>query len=336
MEYQEVNETEIDEEKLKLDKAAEEYGNEVPSLKLLAGKTMVRILPAHKEAVSTKFFREIHRHEIYQKGQRPQLFACPKVMQGTDCPACDKGEELLATRDPDLMRTATDKFRPKKKYIYNVLCQSSPVPARGDPTVFGKVYVMEAGVKTHKQIITLDRDKMSGWHELWRPENGVNLIITRTGTDMNNTEYIVIPNGAGRTNLFEDCKARGIDHNLIKVYNLELLYPIMPVDEIEAIVATVHIPKPAPSDPPTLSPALPAVSPAPALVAPAVAPPVAPAPATAPPPAPGLAPPAPPSAALEGLAPLANPGLTAPAPATAGETEQEAPVPPAIPAPPTE
>ena len=335
MQYYESNPEADREEKLRLDRAQEEYGKSFPKLKLESGTTMVRILPPYR--ADGKWHREIWTHDIYAKGERPLIFSCAEKMEGGNCAVCDKGNELMAQRDPDTMTWVGEKLRRRRIYLYNCICSSAPVQ-KGDPIIPGTVYVMVAGPMVHKQIVDLDEDAQQGYNNLKDPQNGVNLNINRTGQGKEGTRYNVMPHAAGRTNVFEDLAHIQIDPNSLDLVNLDELYECMPPEEVAKAAARLHppiAPAPAATFPPVaVPPQVPATPPA-AAAAPAETPAF---PTVAPTPVP---------ATLTGLAPLAPivaPAITSqPAPTTAPEAAiapanagQEVPQPPAVPAPPTD
>lgn len=278
MEYYERNAQALQNEKDTLEKEASKFGNNAPMLYLLRGTTMVRILPAYSSA--GVFFKQITKHHI-RIGNQSEIFACP-TMADMPCAICDKGQALTDSRNEADMEFARSNLRPRTQYLYNVLCYSAPANSKGIIPEFGKVYVMEAGVMVHRQIISLDQDAALGWADLTNLETGVNLIIKRTGSGLD-TKYEVNPHGLGRTNLVTDCQARGIDINTLQLVNLEEVYDLPPAEKLEKLANSLqeanksfHVPSPRP--------VLQTVSPAAAAVgAPATVVPAAPVPVAAPP-----------------------------------------------------
>ena len=357
MKYYPINQEALVSAKQDIDRQAEEYGNRMPVLRPEPGSTMVRILPGYN--TTGDIFRKISKHEIFIPGNRPIIFGCAKSMQNLPCAVCEKGEAIMATLDVENMKFAKDKLRTKQKYLFNVVCQTAPPPKRGDAIDPGKVYVLEVGFKTWRQIIEHDRDAIAGWNNVADPENGVNLVIKRVGQKLD-TEYSVVPNGAGRTNFFSDCQARGIDYEKMELHNLDDMYPPMPVEEVEAVAASLRAPNEAvaPQVAPSPQPALPTATPAPVVAAPVtpvaqapvpaaapfqpvtgpsavpqpIQPQITPQPLVAPIPQPVVAP-APVDAPPFDTAVQGTGILSTPAPEVVG---QEVPQPPAVPAPPTE
>lgn len=352
MKYYESNPEADREEKRRLDRTQEEYGKSFPKLKLESGTTMVRILPPYR--ADGKWHREIWTHDIYEKGERPLIFACAEKMAGGDCAICNKGNEVMASREPEAMDWAGKKLRRKRIYLYNAICTSAPTQ-KGDPIVPGQVYVMVAGPMVHKQIVDLDEDAQQGYNDVKNPQNGVNLNIHRTGQDLG-TRYNVMPHAAGRTNVFEDLARIQKDPNEMELINLDELFELMPPEDVVKVAARLHPPIPAapeatfapvapppqvPATPPAIAPApQPAPTVVPPATPPAAFPTVAPTPAPVVAPAPAAAAPLPahlqplPQAATQPQ-PAPQPEATQPAVAPAN-VGQEVPQPPAVPAPPTD
>jgi hypothetical protein len=145
---------------------------------------------------------------------------------------------------------------------------------------FGKVYVMEAGIMTHRQIISLDQDPQTGWADITSPTAGVNLIIKRTGAGLD-TKYEVNPHGAGRTDVFADLVAQSLDPNALELHNLDEVYELPPQEKLDEIVSNIGnlgaFPGGAAPQPiPVAQAPVPVAAPAPVVAAPApvAAPPV--------------------------------------------------------------
>jgi len=329
MEYYQRNEVALQNESDALDKQAVEWGNNAPMLYLQNGSTMVRVLPPYSDA--GVFFRQVTVHRV-PVGQRAEIFACPAAMAGNHCAVCVKGQELTDSKDEMKMKFAKDNLRPRARYLYNVLVYSAPASRNGEVPMFGKVYVMEAGITVHRQIISLDQDPNTGWADVTNPEQGANLIIKRTGQGLD-TKYEVHPH-AQRTNLFADCQARGIDPNSLMLINLDELYVVPESEKIEEVLAKVSVNKF--SAIPSPRPALQTVSPTVAAAAPAAPVPVAPAPVVAPVPPPVVPAPVQPSVPPQVPAVPQAPQVLQPPQVPPVVQPPEVPQPPVIPAPPTE
>jgi len=237
MQYYERNEEAMSTEKERLAKAAAQYGVDAPLLYALPGSTMVRILPPY--GPEGKFFRQIYKHRV-PTSNRPVITACPKSMAQLSCPICEKGKELVETRDESNMKFAREHMKPRQQFLYNVICVSGPADREGKPPDPNQVYVMEVGVMTHQQIIGLDQDEAMGWANLSDPAQGVTLAINRTGQGLD-TKYDVNPTGAGRTNIFEELASRGVNAEELTLYNLDEVYKFLPDERLEEIAADISI-----------------------------------------------------------------------------------------------
>lgn len=344
MQFFERNEVAIQSEKDALEKKASEWGVDAPMLYLLAGSTMIRILPPFSEA--GVFFRQITKHRV-RVGNRTEILACPAAEENLPCAICERGQEMMESKDEAQMTFARENLRPRNQYLYNVLAHSGPANRKGEVPEFGKVYVLEAGVMVHRQIISLDQDPATGWADITNPGAGVNLIVKRTGQSLD-TKYEVNPHGAGRTDLFADCAARGIDPNALILHDLDKVYPMPPAEKLAEVAASITVGGAFPGGAtPTARPALPTASPAavaapvapPATVATPVPAPVAVSVAPVAAPVPAATPVAAPVAVVPAPAPVAGAPLTVTAPPvveTPAPVVQAVPTAPVVPAPPAE
>lgn len=292
MQYYQRNDEALAHEKSVVDKQVSEWGNNASMLYLQPGSTVIRVLPPYSEA--GVFFHKIMKHNIRIE-KRNEAFVCPESL-GQPCPVCDKGRELVESRDDFKMKFAGENLRPKPRYLYNVLCYTGPADKMGAVPEVGKVYVMESGITVHKSIISLDQDAATGWADLTNPETGFMLVVNRSGKGLD-TRYTVNPHGNGRTNLFEDCVARNINPNSLKLFNLEEVYSMPPEEKLAEVVNSIDslvsgafgaAPMPRPVPQPAMSPGVAAVTPSappvapPAPAAAPVVPPVMPGPAVQP------------------------------------------------------
>jgi hypothetical protein len=276
MEFFGRNEETIQSEKDALDKKANEWGNNAPMVFPQSGTTMVRVLPPYSDA--GVFYHHVTKHRV-QVGRNVDVFACPADAEGLPCAICVIGQELTESKDEAKMKFARD-LRPRNHYLYNVLVHSAPADRDGEVPEFGKVYVLETGIMVHRQIIALDQDPATGWADITNPQSGVNIVITRTGHKLD-TKYNVTPHGAGRTDVFADCVAQGIDPNTLELIRLNEVYATPDSERVEKVASTINVgggfgPTPTPR------PALPTVSPAAAAAIPSAPATVVPGPVAAP------------------------------------------------------
>jgi hypothetical protein len=299
MGFYERNEEAMATEQAAVEKQASEWGNNADMCYLLAGSTLLRLLPAYSER--GMFFRKIVRHRTRTAGGTV-IVGCPAA-HDLPCGLCEKAQELKDTGDPIKMKFAKDNLKPQVKYLYNVIVYAAPADGQGKSKEFGKVYVMEGGIMVHRQIISLDTDAMLGWADITNLNTGVNISIKRTGSNLD-TKYEVLPTSAGRTDLVADLLGRGFDPNQLgeQVVNLDELYPSPPEEKIAEILAGLQV-----GSTPSVQPgaAFPALQPVPVQIAPAVpAAPEIPVVPVAPAPTGGPAPVAP----VTGMPPITPPG----------------------------
>lgn len=250
------NEEALADEKARLEREANTYGNTAPILRLNTGATWVRILPSY--SAEGLFFKKQIRHYVGFKGDAPFIGLCPAETTGDDCAICDKGAELYATKDETALKLAKD-LKPQVRYIYNALCLRGPADKKGNAPEFGKVYVLEAGLMVHRQIFSLDQDPAVGWDDITNLETGVTLIIKKEGALLE-TKYTVMTPPEGRTNIYEKLQAQGIDPTELTLYDLDKVNTVPPANELEKVAKKIRVPA-MHTTPPTFAPA-PAPTPA--------------------------------------------------------------------------
>jgi len=237
MKFYDRNKQALAAEQEQLEKQAAAYGNNAPMLYLPQGATMVRILPPYSAA--GVFFRKIEKHRV-KVGQQTFIGACPASMADSYCPICVKGQEFFDSKQPEKVDFAKQNLKPRSTYLFNVICYSGPANKKGEQPEFGKVYVLEAGVTVHRQIMSLDQDEATGWADITSIEAGANLLIKRTGSGLD-TKYEVHPHGGGRSNVWQDLAARGIDPNSLTMINLDDVYQIPPLEKLEEVAASINL-----------------------------------------------------------------------------------------------
>lgn len=230
------NEAAMAHEKDVVEKQAAEWGVGADMLYLRPGSTMVRILPPYSQA--GVWFRQIVRHRVRTSGQ-VVICACP-TLHDLPCMICEKAQELKESNDPIKMKFAKDNLKPAIRYLYNVLCYSAPADNRGQQAEFGKVYVLEGGIMVHKQLVSLDTDTMTGWVDITNFQRGVNVIIKRTGSNLD-TKYDVQPSGHGRTDVCAELQARGFDPAKLVPVDLDALFTPPDREKQAEIVSRLQI-----------------------------------------------------------------------------------------------
>lgn len=236
MKFYQRNEQALNHEKDIIEKQVAEWGVGADMLYLNSGSTMVRILPPYSD--KGVWFRGITRHRVRTGGQN-MVCACPAA-SGLSCLICEKAQELKDSGDPNLMKFAKDNLRPSQRFIYNVLVYSASANKRGQAYEFGKVYVLDAGIMVHRQLVNLDTDALAGWADITNTETGVNVVIKRTGNGLD-TKYEVMPSGHGRSNIWSEMQARGVDLSTVELVNLDNLYQLPPEDKQKEIVIGLQI-----------------------------------------------------------------------------------------------
>lgn len=148
-------------------------------MKLAVGRNVVRFLPPPPGARSP--FLVVYQHYVEVPGvQKPVVFACPRVMLKKPCPACQKAAELRRTGNPADYDFAA-KLMPRRRVFAEVINRAEP--ERG-------VQVLAFGKLIHEELRKL-RDENEGGGDYTDPVNGFDIIIHRTGTGKNDTEYSV-------------------------------------------------------------------------------------------------------------------------------------------------
>lgn len=163
---------------------AEEFKKSTSSsnyMKLVEGENVIRILPP-PVGKNTPFVL-VHQHRIEMDGLKfPMKFPCPRVHAKMACKYCAEAERLKATGNP-IDRDAAYKMLPKLKGFAAVI-------DRNDEAAGPKI--LEFGKTIHQGFENVRKSKRLGG-DFTDPEKGFDLIIMRSGTTMNDTEYQVLP-----------------------------------------------------------------------------------------------------------------------------------------------
>ncbi len=265
-------------ERARLEREAVRYGNNAPMLYLRAGSTMLRILPPWDD--KGQFFKQIYKHRV-RAGDSTFEGLCPSSMEDLHCPICWKSQELYESKNEAALEQAK-QLKPRGQFLYNVICFQGPANKKGALPEFGKVYVMEAGVMVHRQLIELDQDEGAGWADITNVAQGVAVIIKRTGMGLD-TKYDVNPTlieGQPRSDIMASLAGRGIDPNSLELNNLDETYAMPDQVTLEEVANKIRVPgAPAQAAPQFATAAPAAAAPvAPVAQAPVAAPAVAVAP----------------------------------------------------------
>ena len=141
------------------------------------GRSVIRILP---ETGDMEFiFQEVGRHQ-FPDGKKVY---CPKFTSvgALECPICELVDELYSDGDPSSVRLAKS-IKLRRSYWMNVINRDDP---DAGPLIF------TPGVKIFNQIQNLVGDPDYG--DISDPEDGLDLVIIRTGTGGLDTDYDVKP-----------------------------------------------------------------------------------------------------------------------------------------------
>jgi hypothetical protein len=173
-------------------------------LNLKDGRNVVRILPPREG--SDVFYEEVWVH--YGVGKNAQnkngtMVVCPKTQdENTPCPVCELADELrkLSKKREDSYDKQSRSFRRKKRVYYNAISRDEDLSVyekneegKWINTETGEeespVKVLGTGIGIFKDILSLIVDPEYG--DITDPEEGLDLIITKTGSGQFNTKYDV-------------------------------------------------------------------------------------------------------------------------------------------------
>lgn len=165
--------------------AAEKEQQEIQSggsfVKLPAGKTTIRVFPP---ATGQNLpWVKVHEHFIKPPGaQRAAIFACPRVTAKAHCPACAMADKLNSSGN-QADRDLAWEWRPKIRAYMKVVLRKEPEKG---------VQVLPVGKTILEKLISIRKDEDAGG-DFTDLKQGFDLIVDRTGTGKNDTEYNVLP-----------------------------------------------------------------------------------------------------------------------------------------------
>lgn len=162
-----------DREKEELDKV---FGAKI--LKFKVGRNIVRILPP-AEGRDTPF-ELIWMHFVdvtYQ--DKPIVFPCPRRMANRPCPVCSKGEEMRTSGDPNQTERAKKLF-PKRQWYANAIDRKQ---------IEEGVQLIAVGKEIMNQLVAIRKTFAEDGLDFTHPYDGYDIIVERTGTGMEDTEY---------------------------------------------------------------------------------------------------------------------------------------------------
>lgn len=162
--------------------ATETTGGQFTYFKAEEGRNVLRFVPPAK-ATGRKAMYVTHQHYVEQPGRPKVVFNCPVAMKtGGRCPVCEKAAKLRATGnqlDRDTAFGLSSRMR-----VYACVVDRKH-PEKG-------VQVYGFGKTVMKGLKSLKDDPDVG--DFFRPDtDGYDVIVERTGTGKNDTEYAVRP-----------------------------------------------------------------------------------------------------------------------------------------------
>jgi hypothetical protein len=147
--------------------------------KIVPGRNVFRILPPMLGERTP--FVVVYQHYINVPGAKgPVVFVCPRLTAKQRCPACEKADKLRRSGNPADMDYAY-QMNARRRVFCNVINRKEP--ERG-------VQVLGFGKSIHEQLNALRRDPDAGG-DFTHPETGFDVVIERTGSGKNDTEYQV-------------------------------------------------------------------------------------------------------------------------------------------------
>jgi hypothetical protein len=146
--------------------------------KFKVGRNILRILPPPPGPGQKSPYKTVFQHFIQMPGGSKSVI-CSKAAR-TPCPVCDHVAELRKSKLAQDQQVASDLFA-RRRVFANVI-------DRADEAAGPKVAAF--GKTIHEQLSALRNDKLAGADYL-DPENGFDVIIERTGSGKNDTEYDV-------------------------------------------------------------------------------------------------------------------------------------------------
>lgn len=146
-------------------------------MKLTEGRNVVRILPP--KAGENSPFKIVRQHFIKMPGAaNPVVFVCPRHHGGDRCPACEESARYRASG----LKVDRDKaweLSPKLRVFMNVIDRKDE---SAGPKLLG------VGKTIFDELTALRQDVDAGG-DYTHPTEGFDVIIERTGTGKNDTEY---------------------------------------------------------------------------------------------------------------------------------------------------
>lgn len=166
---------------------AEQTGKGVRTVKPKVGKTRVRILPSWRGKNDEPFWHDFGQHYIKDSNDKVvAVYVCVEKTYGKSCSICEMIREGIDVAKTDEQKGLLASARANGRVLVNALMletdPSTPVILELTPTTYDKVI----------DIILQGTDEDPNFNNVTDVDNGIDLIITRSGTGIN-TEYSVQP-----------------------------------------------------------------------------------------------------------------------------------------------
>lgn len=160
-------------------------------IKMKVGRNVVRILPPKGDRDTP--FEMIWTHFV-NVGDRTEVFACPRRMAKKPCPICSKAEQMKTSGDEAMFKKAGELFA-RRQWYANAIDRKNPSEG---------VQLVAAGKEIMDQINMIRRNLAEDENiDFTDPYEGIDLVIERTGTKKDDTEYKVAVRGLRTTALGE-------------------------------------------------------------------------------------------------------------------------------------
>lgn len=167
---------------------AEQTGKRESAARLKPGKNRIRILPSWRGRGELQFWHDFGQHFIRNaKGEMQAVYVCSEKTHSKPCSLCDSLRDAMNLADTDeqkdLIKSALANGRVLVNALFVEVDRNTPVVLELSPTTFDKVLdIYQVNVDENDDNFNIVTDL----------KNGVDLVITRTGTGKN-TEYGVQP-----------------------------------------------------------------------------------------------------------------------------------------------
>lgn len=149
-------------------------------IKFKVGRTPVRLLPP-KEGHETPF-KMIWMHFVDLPAEdKPAVFPCPRKMANKPCLVCAKAEELRTSGDEAIVEKAKRLFS-KRQWYANAIDRKQPEEG---------VQLVAFGKEIMNQVVGIRKTFADDGIDFTNPYEGYDIVIERTGTGKEDTEYTV-------------------------------------------------------------------------------------------------------------------------------------------------